>query len=388
MTMGNELLRWRRWPLMGAFVRARARLFAIILGGILSALTLAAVLAPTLIQGARFGQIIERNLPKTRGTIYVGGGTWTWRAAWALWRGTPAPFVLTDVRVLDPEGVEVLRARQLSGQLEVKRNPLRIAVHGLHVVDAYWRFARMQRKSGIGFLAALTPAPTNKVGPGMGTRVPATPPSASAPASAPARESTPTFQIVSAQLDGLDAVFAFSDWALTLKDVHAGGALAYDGARGAPHVFLFDVANADVRGGGHVAVLRGPARFALPFRRAWLNRVATTADARDAIAIDASPVTTGRSRASFAGRFTGVYGNGGPQPRAGAGMSADIRVDEAADAVQEALVSVFQRDGQTNGSGSVGGGSATTATRTPLVTGQAAKLALNFSGAFSALIVA
>ena len=131
------------------------------------------LLAPRLLSGPRLGRLIERNLPALRGEIRVGGGNWTWPALWALWRGKGAPFALTDVRMFDPEGTEVFRARRLTGTVDWQRAPVQVTVHGLRVEDAAWRFARMRTTPGIGFLAALIPRQRH--------RLRAAPPSMAAP---------------------------------------------------------------------------------------------------------------------------------------------------------------------------------------------------------------
>ena len=113
--------------------------------------------APVVIRGARFGRLVEKMLPATRGRIEIGGGQWSWRAVLALVRERPAPLMLDDVRITDPEGTRVLRAGRISARLELHRAPLRVVIHELRVEDADWTFARMKAAERIGFLAALDP---------------------------------------------------------------------------------------------------------------------------------------------------------------------------------------------------------------------------------------
>ena len=119
---------------------------------------LAAVLAvglPIYFRGERFGQLVERALPETRGHVHVGGGHWSWSSVIALMRGQPAPFSLEDLTITDPEAIEVLHIEHLSARVEVHRKPTRITIHDLEIKDARWRFARMTKENKVGFLAAF-----------------------------------------------------------------------------------------------------------------------------------------------------------------------------------------------------------------------------------------
>jgi hypothetical protein len=328
--------------------------------------------APLLIRGPRLGRLIERNLPKMCGEIRVGGGSWTWGAVIALLRGRPAPFELLDVEMKDPDGTPVLRARRLTGKLEVDRDRPSVVVHELRASGAFWRFGRrdpaLRGRAGgntgstrsIGFLAAFDDrcrAPVAR---------PAAPPGQP---SQPARAPSFSLRIAGAELDGVEAVFAFPEWALELRDVHAVGDLEFrQSASARSPEFTFEVRAADAAGGGRLGVLPGAQRLELPFSRARIDRVATTAEAPDAIALAASDIVTGRSRSWARGVFTGVYGRRsapGAKP-APAGIDLRAEITDAADAVQ----AVAMRRGA--GAGLSLGGTA------PRVT-------LAFAGPFSAL---
>ena len=178
----------------------------------------------------------------------------------------------------------------------------------------------MKHERKIGFLAALEPPRR----PGRAR---------------PSRAAASELSIEDARLDGVTVTFDFSTWGLVLRDVHGVAALAARGGgaglvvRGAgagPGAFSFDVRGAEARGGGRLRILEGRGAFALPFSHARLDRVATTAEAPDAIQLDASEVTTGRSVLTLAGAFDGVYGVS-PASKT-PGMTLAARFEDAADA--------------------------------------------------------
>jgi hypothetical protein len=277
-----------------------AVLFALLLG-----LT---ALAPQIIRGPRLGRVIGWMLPPMRGSISVGGGRWSWGAVWSFWRGRPAALSLDDVLVLDAEGAEVLRAAQISASVELSRDHAHLVVRDLHLRGAAWRFAQMRGTRDVGFLAAFQPVRrAGARGRARGGGI-------------------ASFQIVGADLDGLDAVFDFPAWGLALRDVHATGSLALAAARPEPStppttrsaatnpIFTFVVSDADVRAGGSLRVLDAAARAVLPFSAGRIQRIATTAARPTALELTAS-VTTGRSRLTLDGSFLGIYGGDRPDDR-------------------------------------------------------------------------
>ena len=133
------------------------------------------------------------------------------------------------------------------------------------------------------------------------------------------------------KLNGVETTFDLSTWGLALRDVHGTGALAFKA-----NTFTFEVQDADVRGGGRAA--RSWAKRAASCCRssaARLDCVATTADARDDIRLDASGIVTGRSRTSGGGVFTGVYGLTPASTKPG--IELEARVEDAADATARSL---------------------------------------------------
>lgn len=298
-----------------------------------------AIGAPLYYRGERFGKLVVSALPEMRGKVRVGGGKWSWGMALALARGRPAPIVLDEVTVTDPEGTEVLYARHATARVTIQRGPTRILIDDLVLDNARWRFARMNGERKVGFFATFEGV--------RKARAPSKPPSGF------------ELAIAGAKLNGVDATFDLPTWGLVLRDVHATGALAFKAK-----TFTFNVGDADVRKGGELRVSALGARsgVVLPFERARLDRVATTADARDDIRLAASDIVTGGSRTSGSGVFTGVYG--ATPASKNPGIDLEARIENAADAVGAMLARRGLADGTKIG-------------------GRGASLLLGFTGAFT-----
>ena len=300
-----------------------------------------AIGAPIYYSGERFGRLVEAAMPEMRGKIRVGRGRWSWGMAWALARARPATITIEEVTVTDPEGTEVLYARRASARVTIHRSPTRIMIDDLALDSARWRFARMKTERKVGFLATFEGV----------RRV----------ARAPARPGGFELSIAGAKLNGVDVTFDLPTWGLALRDAHGTGALAFKSK-----TFTFAVDDATVRGGGELRILGASKGVVFPFERAHLDRVATTADARDDIRLVASDIVTGRSRMSGGGVFTGVYGFTPASAQSGIDMEA--RIEDAADAIGAMLA----RRGL---------GAGTT------VSGRGASLLLGFSGPFTDIAI-
>ncbi|HET6146686.1 MAG TPA: hypothetical protein VFH68_04085 [Polyangia bacterium] len=317
--------------------------------GLVCLLLLLAALAPIIVRGARFGRVVGWLMPATRGAISVAGGSWSWSGAWAIWRGRPATLSLDGIRIVDPEGVDVLRAEHVEGTVELSRDRARLVLRDLHIRHAFWRFAQMKAGRDVGFLAAMQPL----------RRVAARPRARGG--------GLASLAIAGAQLDGVDVIFDLPAWGLSLTDVHARGQLALTAAAGdagtgtgtsadgrgrtARAAFTFEVADADLRGGGLLRVLGGQARSELPFSSGRIDRVATTAARPDRLELAASGVATGAARLTLNAWFGGVYGGSGDRAHgskagAGAGHGGAIELHahftDAADAVRAVLARRFR----------------------------------------------
>jgi len=288
-------------------------------GAVLAALLLVVATAPLWLAGPRLGRLVERNLPRTRGHVHVGGGRWGWGTAWALLRDRPAPLVFDDVSLTDPDGVVVLRARRISGTLLRGHAPEGLTIGDLRVEDGMWRMARTADRRGIGFLRAL--------------ELMQTPATSTAPHKAAQPISGPRYlHVESAELVDLDVDFDLPGWALSLRRLHGHGALALERHEVGPDAFTFTVLDAAPREGGSVSVLDGRWRTTLPFSSAQIARIAATAAAPDAITLDAPRIITGRSTTALRGSFTGVLPAPGPARRPGIALT--VTMDDGADAIE------------------------------------------------------
>lgn len=287
--------------------------------------TLAAVVAaaPLWLAGPRLGRLVERNLPHTRGHVHVGGGSWGWGTVLALLRHHPAALVFDDVSLTDPDGVVVLRARRISCALLRDHAPEGVTIQDLRVEDGFWRMARTADRHGIGFLRALEPARST--------------PGRSGPAAQGTRAAQgPTglrfLHVQGAELADLDVDFDLPGWTLSLRGLHGQGSLGLERSDAGPDTFTFAVVDAAPAGGGRLSVLDGKWRTTLPFSAAHITRIAATAAAPDAIALDASQITTGRSMTTLRGSFMGVLPAPGPAKRAAIDLT--VAMQDAADAAE------------------------------------------------------
>ena len=275
---------------------------------------------PLWLTGPRLGRLVEQRLPRTRGHVHVGGGSWSWATIWALARGQPAPLVFDDVTLTDPDGVQVLRARRISGALLRGHAPEGLTIQDLRVESGAWLMAETKDRHGIGFLRALELLPS---------------PAGAAPgrqAQAPEQGGFRFLHVLGAELVDLDVDFALPGWGLSLRQVHGHGTLALERKDSGPNAFTFAVVDADPRAGGRVSVLDGRWRATLPFSSARIARIAATAAAPDSIALDASQIVTGHSTTALRGAFTGILPAPGPTRKAG--IALDVSMENAADAMQ------------------------------------------------------
>jgi len=286
-------------------------------GGLLASLLVIVATAPLWLAGPRLGRLVERNLPRTRGHIHVGGGSWGWGTAWALLRNRPAAVVFDDVSLTDPDGTVVLRARRISGALSRGHAPEGVTIQDLRVEDGAWRMAPLADRHGIGFLRALELVPSSPGGNGA--------------TAAPQSAGGPRYiRVDSAELIDLDVDFDLPGWALSLRRLHGHGSLALERRDRGADLFTFSVLDAAARAGGRLSVLDGRWRNTLPFSSAHIARIAATTAAPDTIVLDASEIATGRSLTDVQGSFIGVLPAPGPPRRAGIALEFTMR--NAADA--------------------------------------------------------
>jgi hypothetical protein len=320
------------------------RLTALGLGG---AVVVAVLLASFILQGPRLGRLIEGALPPNRGKLQIGGVTWHLRALADIVTDRPSSIAVDGLKIIDPDGTVVLDVPHLDAR--VKLRTLiggSFSIHDLRAPKALWRFAQMKNGTEIGFLAAL--APKNP---------PPPPPAGSAAAEAPGG----FFEIASADLGALDAIFDFpGSWGLELRRTRVHASLLQSAVDPKHPLFGFDAGPVVAEGGGFLRILDDNV---LPFDRVAINRVATTQDWPDDIFLDLASADTGRSRLSGKGSFTGIYG-----ALSTPGIKLHAEIADAADALG-AVAAGKKIDGLA-------------------VTGDGARVVLDLSRPFAALVVA
>src|SRR3569623_737242 len=114
---------WRRGANNGTLVGEVSRLRAgKVIGygvvGLLARLTLAVLGASVVLQGPRLGGLITGALPKNRGKLEIGGVNWSLRALIDIVTDAPSPISVDGLRIVDPEGTEVLDVPHLDAAVK------------------------------------------------------------------------------------------------------------------------------------------------------------------------------------------------------------------------------------------------------------------------------
>ncbi len=271
--------------------------------------------ATALLRGERLARLVMGQLPAFAGKIELRAVHWHPRLWLDLLTDRPTPIVIEGLRITDPEGTDVLRTPRL--ELKVRPRSVLSARVFLHDVKlgpgSFWRFGRMAGREAIGFLDWF------RIGPPVVAVEPPPPKEG---------EGGFVFQIVNAELAGLDAEFDFPGaWGLLLRDIHSPATLLLEGS------FVgWDLKGLVARKGGYLRILDD----VLPFDRVEVARVATTRDWPDNIFLDVAAARTGRSTLTARGMFTGIYGYGlePGDPPAVSGIDMHAEFSDAAPALQ------------------------------------------------------
>jgi len=271
--------------------RKIAKVVAYVLAALFSLVGVVLLGAIFLVQGERLAKIVNGVLPEMKGSLHFGAISWKPRLLIDLVADRATPMVVEGLVIKDPEGTTVLDVPHLEVSVRLKTL---IAGGGIILSDLHvgpnrsvWRFSKMEKLKGIGFLAAFDPKHPS-------------PPAPPKPPGAP-KEKGFVFQIVNAELDGFRAIFDFPGaWGLDLRDIHAPASVLVDGEG-----FVgFDVTNLEAREGGYLKVISE----VLPFDQVFVNRVATTREWSDDIFLDLRLARTGHSELTGKGFFNGIYG--------------------------------------------------------------------------------
>jgi len=270
--------------------RKIAKVVAYALGGLVALLGTVVLGAMLFVQGERLAKIVNGVLPEMKGSLHFKAIRWKPRLLFDLATDRPTPMVVEGLTITDPEGTVVLDVPHL--EVAVKLKTL-IAGGGIILSDlkvgpqSVWRFSKMTKSKGIGFLDAFDP------------KHPSPPPPPPPPGAK--KEKGFVFQIANAELNGFRAIFDFPGvWGLDLRDIHAPASVLVDGEG-----FVgWDVVGLEARQGGYLMVMDQ----VLPFDSVLVDRVATTREWPDDIFLDLRQAKTGRSELVGKGFFTGIYG--------------------------------------------------------------------------------
>jgi autotransporter translocation and assembly factor TamB len=291
-------------------------LTAIALGAVLCLVIPAAIM---VLNGPRLGRMVSERLPglELRGSIAATSITVRPGALLDLLFDRPSRVVVEGLRIVDPEGTEVLFAPRVQVSIRPR------SAFGLQVIlsqlvldpGARWRFAQMHSSPQIGFLAAFSPRFTSTL-PGSGEKT------------------VFRFEITDARLGGLAVRFDFPGaWGLDLRDVHnpqQPASLLVDGRD--PFYVGFSAPDLEARGGGFLDIVTER----LPWDHLKVRKVETTRAHPDDIFLDVESADTGASRLTARGFFKGLYGYGLPDNAIPPppGISMHVQVDDAAPALR------------------------------------------------------
>lgn len=269
----------------------RRRIFRIAgftLAGLLGLIGVVLAAAILFLQGPRMGAFVGKVLPDLRGHMVFESVYWKPRLLLDLLRKQPTPLVVDGLKIIDPDGTVVLDVPHLTVAVELHQliDGAGLFLHDLEVSPkSYWRFGRMVKTKGIGFLAALE---GKDVAPPKPRPVDAPP------------EKGFAVHIFNAQLHGLRVVFDFPHvWGFDLKELRGPASLAIDEG-----LCLWDAQNLETSEGGYLTVLDQ----VLPFDSVAVKRVATLRENSDDIFLDLTAGRTGHTVLKGKGFFNGIYG--------------------------------------------------------------------------------
>jgi hypothetical protein len=288
------------------------------------------ILPPLVVRGPVLRWIVARATRDLCGTIAVDGGHAGWLVVPDLLRGRSFAVELGGLRVVGPDGGEVMFVERITAEVQVGRAPWRIVVEPALVERGRWRLAVDQTGGLGGFLGVFRTVPAGEA------RVAClTPAPRRAGGARRAQPASASFVVRRARLEEIDVDLDFPVWGLSLPRARATGSLAL-GEPGGP-LFTFEVRDARAPGG----VLRaGPGGAAATiatttahFDDAVIARVGVSPDEPADLVLEVAHADTGRSRLSGKAVFENVFahhGRGGLKNPPG--LSLDARWDRLKDA--------------------------------------------------------
>ncbi|HEX7597121.1 MAG TPA: hypothetical protein VF518_02840, partial [Polyangia bacterium] len=296
-----------------SFRRRILKISGIVLASLLGLVGVAVAGAVFFLQGPRMAAFVGMVLPEMKGQLQFKSIRWPARLLIDILAKRPTPMSVDGVKFLDPEGTVVVDVPHLDVKVELHQliNGGGLYMHDLEVgPNSYWRFGRMKKMKGIGFLATFNPK-------NPGPPAPPKPPGAKP-------DKGFGIRIFNAQLNGMRVVFDFPHvWGFDLLDIHSPAWLQVeDGFCG------WEALGLEARGGGYLTVLDQ----VLPFDSVKVKQVATLREYSDDIFIDLTAGMTGRTTLSAKGFFNGIYSDDSVSA-----IHMHTEFDKAADALNAVL---------------------------------------------------
>jgi hypothetical protein len=292
---------------------------------------------PLLLRGPVVRWIVERETTGLCGTIRIDDGHPGWLFVLDLARRRPFSVELRGLRVVGPDGTEVLAAAEISAAVAVERAPFRIEISPVIVSRGRWRLAVDATGNGNGgFLGVFRPVPDNGRAACL-ERAPRARPGPNMPPVAPrVAPSVPGFALEHVRLDDVDVELDFPMWGLSLPRVRATGAVGFGTPAGS--AFTFDVRNANAPGGTLRVGPGGPAKTVATttarFDVVVITHVGISPANPGDLTLEVGRADTGRSRLSGTATFENVVAHHGRHGRRNPpGLSLDARWERLSDAV-------------------------------------------------------
>jgi len=275
--------------------RHRGRVIAAIAGGLGLLVVVALFGLPLALRGPVLRALARHQSRSLCGTVEIAGGHLGASAVVALIRQRPFDVALDGVRIREPEGDDLFRARTVRLRLAVRRKPWRVVVESARVAHGAWRL--VDRVEGQGLTAALESLPAAGRGAcGAPSIVPEKPPPIGS-----------LVRIEAVTLQDISLVLSFPAWAVALDALDAHGALE---ARGTPDgvQFLFEARDVRTRQHGLLRIgPAGPRTFEVPFDSVDIPRVAVTDAAPYDLRLSVAEARTREARLTGEATFTDVF---------------------------------------------------------------------------------
>ena len=267
----------------------------------LGLLVLIVLFSPSLVLRGPVLRALARHQSKSLcGTVEVADGHLSMNAVLALIRQRPFDVALDGVRIREPEGPDLFRARVVRLRVAVLRNPWRVVIQQAHVADGAWSLvSRGGKAKEERITSALQPIPVGGLSACRGM--------------APQKVGTPSpigslVRIESATLQNIKLVLSFPFWAVKLDALDAHGSVE---ARGTPDgiEILFDVRDIRARQGGSLRIGPDgrPNTFEVPFDSVEIPRVAVTEASPYDLQLTVAGARTRAARLSGEATFTDVF---------------------------------------------------------------------------------